>query len=224
MIGIFVEKSANKKPKPKKCKVCGDIFRPTRGMQSVCGFLCAAEHGRRKSREEFAKETSRRKMLLSDSDKGKQRKAAQAAFNAYIRLRDEGEPCISCGKTEAEIPYTGTGGRWDCGHYRSVGAQPALRFNPQNAYKQCKPCNAGSKKYAGKGETVREEYEKRLRVKIGNVAVDWLNRNHAWKEPTALEYKEIAKHWRAKKRELEKSREAAQDIIDECYKGAEEEI
>lgn len=60
-------------------------------------------------------------------------KEAQIAFNAYIRVRDQSQPCISCGARDREF--------WDAGHYRSVGAAPQLRFHEDNCHKQCIPCN-----------------------------------------------------------------------------------
>lgn len=70
--------------------------------------------------------------------KGQWTKEAQAAFNAYVRARDKHEGCISCGLHTANNT---TGGDWDCGHYRSTGSAPHLRFHLWNAHKQCKKCN-----------------------------------------------------------------------------------
>lgn len=84
---------------------------------------------------------------------------AQAAFNSFIRLRDHDQPCISCGRFHE--------GSYDAGHYRSVGAAPALRFNENNVHKQCVPCNQH------KGGNI-VEYRIRLVNKIGRVAVEWL--------------------------------------------------
>lgn len=64
-------------------------------------------------------------------------KEAQAAFNAFIRARDAELPCISCGDF---TPMT-RGGDYDAGHYRSIGANPELRFHEANCNKQCKRCN-----------------------------------------------------------------------------------
>ncbi len=88
---------------------------------------------------------------------------AQKEFNKYIRMRDHAEPCISCGRFHA--------GSYDAGHYRSVGAQPALRFDENNVHKQCVPCN----QHRG-GNIV--EYRIRLLLKIGQVAVEWLEMEH----------------------------------------------
>jgi hypothetical protein len=56
---------------------------------------------------------------------------AQKVFNAYIRQRDEGLPCISCGS------YNGN----QAGHYFSVKGFSALRFNEWNIHLQCAGCN-----------------------------------------------------------------------------------
>lgn len=64
-------------------------------------------------------------------------KEAQAAINKYVRIRDSGKPCISCGAT----PEQKMGGTMDAGHYRSRGAASHLRFNLFNIAGQCVKCN-----------------------------------------------------------------------------------
>ena len=58
-----------------------------------------------------------------------QLKLAQAEFNKFIRLRDAHLPCISCQRFHE--------GRYDAGHYLSIGAHPEHRFNEDNCHKQC---------------------------------------------------------------------------------------
>ena len=58
---------------------------------------------------------------------------AQKVFNTYIRLRDKNKNCISCDK-----PLVG---KFDAGHFFSVGAYPNLRFNENNVFGQCVHCN-----------------------------------------------------------------------------------
>lgn len=60
----------------------------------------------------------------------KLKKKAQAIFNTYIRLRDDKQGCISCGKS---INHAG--------HYYSEGHHPALQFNEVNVNGQCVRCN-----------------------------------------------------------------------------------
>lgn len=126
--------------KAKVCKVCNRDFNPMRSMQAVCGPRCAIEHSsltNAKAREKARrKEDRKRKEALKT--KADWMKEAQAAFNAYIRARDYGKPCISCGCYEQE---RFTGGHFDCGHYRSRGAAGHLRFSAFNAHGQCKRCN-----------------------------------------------------------------------------------
>jgi gamma-glutamylcyclotransferase (GGCT)/AIG2-like uncharacterized protein YtfP len=52
-------------------------------------------------------------------------------FRKWIRCRDEGKPCISCGSHNVS----------DAGHYYSAGHYPELEFNENNVHGQCKKCN-----------------------------------------------------------------------------------
>lgn len=56
---------------------------------------------------------------------------AQKVFNAWIRKRDEGFPCISCGTGKPE----------HAGHYFSAGHNSKLRFDERNCARQCIRCN-----------------------------------------------------------------------------------
>ena len=53
-------------------------------------------------------------------------------FHAYIRNRDKGKVCVSCGV------YT----TLEAGHFYSGGHYPILRFDPLNVHGQCKRCNS----------------------------------------------------------------------------------
>lgn len=90
---------------------------------------------------------------------------AQAAFNAWVRARDEGLPCISCG--ELHPPELGPGGAWDAGHFLSRGAHPEKRFMEDNVHRQCKVCNGGSAKSPAKALTVSQRYAIELQRRIG---------------------------------------------------------
>jgi hypothetical protein len=54
----------------------------------------------------------------------------QRVFNSYIRSRDSGLPCISCGKEGNQA-----------GHYFTVKGFSALRFDEWNVNLQCAGCN-----------------------------------------------------------------------------------
>ncbi len=131
-------------PKPclNKCGKPREQWSSTAFLCRFCGPACAAEHARAKSLEKRAK--AARKDLRARKEALKTRgdylKEAQAAFNSYIRERDYGKPCISCGTLGSGKAHI-TGSAWDCGHYRSTGAAPHLRFHTLNAARQCTRCN-----------------------------------------------------------------------------------
>jgi len=58
-------------------------------------------------------------------------KEAQQVFNKYIRIRDEGLVCISCGSDKAN----------QAGHWISVKQSGALRYHEWNVNLQCAGCN-----------------------------------------------------------------------------------
>ena len=108
-------------------------------------------------------------------------KAAQTAFNQWVRARDWDKPCISCGTTN---PPMKPGGAWDAGHWKSRGSHPELRFDEDNCHKQCKSCNAGSGKYGHKARTVSQDYECNLIDRIGHDRVERLKGPHPLPELT----------------------------------------
>ncbi len=117
---------------------------------------------------------------------------AQAAFNAFIRARDAAEPCISCGRFHT--------GSYDAGHYRSVGAQPALRFDENNVHKQCVPCNQH------KGGNI-VEYRIRLIQKIGAEAVALLEIEHEPARYSIEDAQRIKAVYKAKLKALQSPKE-----------------
>ena len=119
---------------------------------------------------------------------------AQAAFNAYIRLRDQGKPCICCGRPTAGDPNS-----VDAGHYRSRGSAPHLRFDERNTHSQLKRCNRYHFDIAG--------YRSGLIERIGLDKVQALEADQTPRKYTADELKAIRDEYRAKARELK--REAA---------------
>ena len=65
---------------------------------------------------------------------GKLLKKLQPIFNKYIRLRDIDKPCISCGKY---VDFDNT----DSGHFYAKSGYSGLRFDEDNAHKECRYCN-----------------------------------------------------------------------------------
>ena len=117
--------------RPKKCKICKNVFEPTKPLQHVCGWECAIELSKTKRIKTVRKEVKEARLKLkSRSD---WLKDTQVVFNKYIRLRDQDDGCISCGSKSAYA--------YHAGHYRSIGSAGHLRFNEQNCHRQCSACN-----------------------------------------------------------------------------------
>lgn len=189
-----------KAPKPKKCKnpACGISFPPQRLGQAVCSPKCAlamAPANAEKARKAIAQRDRREIQVRKEKLKSRadHLREAQAAFNEWVRLRDADRPCISCGRHHE--------GQYHAGHYRSVGANPELRFEPLNVWKQCAPCNTHLS-----GNLVN--YRISLLQGIGAEKVEWLEGPHEPRKYTVEEIKTIKAEYRAKTRELKKGQAA----------------
>lgn len=186
---MMFPKDTTKPDVHKACKHCGRGFLPFSSTQTVCGPLCALRLGRAQRKEEIQTTRARREALKRIPDLIKE---AQTAFNAFIRARDAGQPCICCGKP---LRLGGVGGGFDAGHYRSTGSASHLRFNPDNCHGQRKVCNQ-----YGAGRAV--DYRIGLIARIGLERVEALeasNQVHKW---TADELRAIKSEYREKLKEL----------------------
>ena len=170
---------------PKKCAHCKAEFTPQRMGQKVCSPVCAQSIAKKK-REKVEKAADRQKMESLKS-RAQWLKEAQTAFNAYIRVRDDKEPCISCGRHHQ--------GQYHAGHYLSTGARPELRFEPLNVHKQCQPCNTHLH-----GNLIL--YRVALIKKIGLESVEWLEGPHEPKHYSVEDLKQIIADSKQKAREL----------------------
>ena len=180
--------------RPRRCKAksCREQFTPTRPLQCVCSHGCALAlvADKRAKADRVATKQARERLKT----RRQWLDEAQAAFNRWVRLRDEGLPCISCGRHHQ--------GAWDAGHYLSTGARPELRFEPDNCHRQCVPCN----QHKG-GNIVL--YRQSLLVKIGADRLAWLEGPHQAQKWTVDQLREIRDGYRRLARELERERPAA---------------
>jgi hypothetical protein len=170
-----------------KCSICQAEFIPKHKNQTTClDPICKLEAKRQEGIKRNARQdlSKRRQALKSKSDWAKE---AQTVFNAYIRARDEVEPCISCSRYHQ--------GQYHAGHYLSVGARPELRFNPLNVHKQCAPCN---NHLSGNIALFRINLIK----KIGLEQVEWLEGPHEPSKYTIEDLKTIRETYRLKLKSL----------------------
>lgn len=183
----------------KACKVCKTTFTPTRPLQKVCSPGCALTHSKTLAEKKHAKaQAQERKLVRAKLDamqtKPQLVKKAQVAFNAFIRARDAGKPCISCGKPLGVEPNS-----YDCGHYRSVGSAVHMRFVEDNSQGQCKHCN---RHLAGN----HVAYRAGLITRIGQRAVELIEADNTLRKYTREGLIEIARYYREKTRELQKNK------------------
>ena len=179
------------------CKVCRATYEPTKPMQTVCSTACAltlATSKRAKAVKAAQVKERRADAVKRDSMKsrGQLIAEAQAAFNQWVRLRDQlaGHCCISSGK-----PLDWSGNAVDAGHYRSRGSAPHLRFIESNCHAQSKHDN----RY-GAGNVVG--YRLGLIERIGLEAVEALEADQEPRRYTADDLKQIKATYQAKTKAL----------------------
>lgn len=190
-----------KGPRKKSCRTCKTKFEPRTPMQIACGIPCAIVHAAKVTAAQKAKqqrqERAQDKAKLDGMKTYPQLIAAcQKAFNAVVRHRDKDQPCICCGRTSDKEFLTGS--NWDCGHYRSTGSAPHLRFNFDNAHRQMVFCNRH-----GAGRAV--DYRIGLVARIGLARVEALEADNAPRKWTHDELRAMTAGFRAKLAELKKS-------------------
>lgn len=178
-----------KPPKARKChnRECRANFTPSRPLQTVCSPICASrliEHRKEQQAKRIAKleraDTRARKEKIKT--RAEWMREAQQACNAWVRERDRGLPCISCGRHHQ--------GQNHAGHYLSTGARPNLRFDPRNIWLQCAPCNTHLS-----GNLIN--YRINLIERIGLEAVEQLEADLAPKKWTIDQLREIRDTYRA---------------------------
>ena len=130
--GKFIKwKKDQKKIKQKKCRSCKTLFTPFSSTAFVCSIECAVTMAKANTAKIVKKDIKARKQALKSL--GTLHKEAQPEFNKYIRLRDKGQPCISCQRHHT--------GQNHAGHFLSIGSSPELRYVENNVHLQCSVCN-----------------------------------------------------------------------------------
>ena len=190
-----------KRVKTRRCKYCKVEFQPARPGAKVCSVGCAqaiAEKIRGKIERQAKRVVKKQTRAQLDAIKTLPmlKKEAQTAFNAFIRARDTDKPCICCG-----LPLSAgdIGGKFDAGHYRSVGSAPHLRFDERNVHGQRKSCNRH-----GAGRAV--DYRLGLIARIGLEAVEALEASNDIRKWTKDELREIKAIYIMKAKQLKEGK------------------
>lgn len=140
------------KPKEKPCKGTGlakgygcGKHTPYRvyGLGKSCcypNWLMTSENGKIKMEKAIIKASKPRKEFEAAEKQYKEQKGlptlltnVKTACHNYIKKRDEGKPCISCG-----TPYKSN---FQAGHYFKAELYSSLKFHEDNIHGQCEQCN-----------------------------------------------------------------------------------
>ena len=176
--------------KPKKCKICSELFTPYNSLSMVCSKKCEIDYKTAlalknldKIKKQEKKESKQRiaKMKADLLTKQDYMKILQGLVNKYVGLSDA-YFCISC--------LSQIKGKRDSGHFFSVGNYPSVRFDLDNIHSQCIRCN----QYNG-GNLL--EYRKYLIQKIGEDKFNDLDRKaHQNRQFTLGEIKEMIEEYK----------------------------
>ena len=118
----------------KRCVVCNKSFKPyNTSLQRACSWKCAKTFGELKElvKNKGLNDVRNEKTSLVSLEKAKTNTRMQV--HAYIRKRDKGKPCISCG--------TKWRSDFQAGHFYSAGKYNMLRYDLNNIHAQCPKCN-----------------------------------------------------------------------------------
>lgn len=189
--------------KNKTCKFCKKSVAVEKGIVINMSFFCcvdhAIKHGRNladkakkkklaKEQKEIKTKNASKKRDFKLNDVKTRKEAAKKACHAYIRQRDKGLPCICCGR-----PINGA---THAGHWLESGNNPLIRYDEDNIHAQSAYCNT----YKG-GDS--DDYEGRLRIKIGDERVDiLLSKKGGTLKRTAEDYLNIENYYKKKLKEL----------------------
>lgn len=145
----------------KRCDSCGNLFLPFKTTQKVCSYVCAIEFNQRKKKEEKAlidglvKEKKERVKL------GFSLAVTKKVVHEYVRKRDKGKPCVSCGNLWSS--------NFQACHYHKAELFTAIKFDLDNISAGCKSCNIHK-------DGNLDEYKLRLPDRIGQERFDALNK------------------------------------------------
>lgn len=187
-------------PRKRKCQHCKTPFTPFRALEAWCSPECGAEVAKdrlakQRAKQERIERAETKAKLVSMRPAKWWRAKAKHAMHAYVRAIGEGKPCCSCDTILVKAGRMG--GDYDAGHLRSVALAKHLEFDPRNVWAQCKSCNGTLKR----GNIY--EYERRLRIKIGDAEVDALMADNQERHLKIPDFQAIEAHYKLKLKELQ---------------------
>ena len=196
-----------------KCVTCKDLF-PKESMiianvGEFCGKECQRDYGLKniekvlqKARDGALKAYKPQRKKVNKDDLRTRKRATKEACHKYVRFRDIGKRCVSCGGELGE--------GYHCGHFLESGNNPRIRYDEDNLAGQCVSCNV----FKGGASA---EYRKELIRRIGIERVERLeSMKGGVVKRSADDYREIEKYYKDKLKALKDAREA-EAIIQEGF-------
>jgi len=188
--------------KQKTCKnsECKKKFTHENGLIGWCSPSCGYEYSKQLKEKKDKKTKTENRVALREfkkNDKPVLLQLAQQLVNKWIRLRDIGIGCVSCG-----YDFSGYINNKEClrvenaGHYVKVSKSSFLRFSEDNINLQCSYCNDQLDGNEG-------AYKAPLIEKIGSKRVQYLEDNrNTLKTWTVEELQEIITKYRKKIKDM----------------------
>lgn len=154
----------------KQCCGCKKRFLTETMIKAPIGYFhskqCRYDYATKKPKELkektdviVKKKHAKEKRDFKLSDRKTRKTALKTSCHAYIRERDKDELCICCNEP--------LGKDYHAGHWLESGNNPLIRYDEDNIHGQRVYCN----KFKG-GDS--GDYQKNLRIKIGDARVDRL--------------------------------------------------
>ena len=205
-------------PNKNRCKWCREYF-PAEGMIKVpAGTFCTFPHvtlwlaeKNRKEAEKKHKQQKRQhradKAEFKANDRSAQLRLTQGVFNKMrvleelLWFQDRGivPSCISCGKPLG-------GDQWCCGHFKTRGSHPELRFDRSNSFLQhnnrCNMNLSGDIEGTKQTRGYRDGLTIRFGLERGNEIIEYCESKHNPKKYTCEELISMRKGFNAEIRTL----------------------
>lgn len=199
----------------RRCKYCADYHAAESGVKTPAAWFCCHAHAvefaiaktekarasqlakARRERDGAAKQArqANRQRKMDVKPLSYWMKRAQMAFNAFIRARDSGKPCISCGHPDDRSRQR------HASHFRSVGACSSMRFHPDNVWAACSICNNHLSGNVANFKT-------KLIALLGPEKVEWIESQPKVRRWKREELEGIEEEYKAKLKALRMERES----------------
>jgi len=170
----------------RKCKYCGEYVKEfiTTPIASFCNYDHASKYAYKNKQKGADKIHKEKKKVFKQSDLKIRKAAAKKACHDYIRFRDKGLNCICCNTPMLKQIHAG--------HWLESGNNPVIRYDEDNIHAQSAHCNTFKGGDSG-------DYEKNLRLKIGDKRVDdLLSKRGLSIKRTCEDYMEIEQYFKNK--------------------------